>query len=76
MLLLAAITLVERLTFFPVVAEWLAEARSVQAQRAMWYMTANYELGEAMPAELSLPPGLSLPPELAGLLSGQRQVRS
>ena len=75
-LLLAAMALVDRQSFFPVVAEWLAEAKSVQAQRAVWYMTANYELGEGMPAGLSLPAELSLPPELAGLLAGGKVGRS
>lgn len=58
-LLLAAMNLVDTLQWLPTVAELVGETRRIEGQRAGWFSTWNYRhLGEPIPAELFLPPGM------------------
>lgn len=58
-LLLAAMNLVDTLQWMPTVAELVGETRRIEGQREGWYSTWNYQrLGEPIPAELFLPPGM------------------
>lgn len=57
-LLLAAMSLVDTLNFFPSVAEWQEEALSIERGREWWYRTENYRVqGEKLPEGLRLPAG-------------------
>lgn len=58
-LLLAAMSLVDTLDFFPSVAEWREEALTIESRREGWYCTANYRLhGHPLPEGLRLPAGV------------------
>lgn len=58
-LLLAAMRLVDTLSFLPSVAEWRQEAERVERERGYWAITANHRLwGHPLPSELQLPAGL------------------
>ncbi len=59
-LLLAAMRLVETSIFWPSVAELLAQARQIEAQRAGYVLTSNWRVwGERLPEDLALPAGLA-----------------
>lgn len=58
-LLLAAMNLVDTSQWIPTVAELIGETRRIEGARAGWFQTWNYwHLGEPIPDELFLPPGM------------------